>query len=84
VFSYTWVHHATHPALAERVPYNVALVELPDAGGVRLVSNVIDLRPDELQVGLAVELVFEDLEDVTLPRFRPAPLSAGHAPDSAG
>ena len=27
VFSYTWVHHATHPALAERVPYNVALVE---------------------------------------------------------
>jgi len=84
VFSYTWVHHPTHPALAERVPYNVALVELPDAGGVRLVSNVIDVQPGELHVGLAVEVVFEDLEDVTLPRFRPAPLSAGHAPDSAG
>ena len=47
-------------------------VELPDAGGVRLVSNVIDVRPGELQVGLAVEVVFEDLEDVTLPRFGPA------------
>ncbi len=50
----------------------MALVELPDAGGVRLVSNVIDVQPGELHVGLAVEVVFEDLEDVTLPRFRPA------------
>src|SRR5437762_1098164 len=62
----------TTSALAVRVPYNVALVELPDAGGVRLVSNVIDVQPGELHVGLAVEVVFEDLEDVTLPRFRPA------------
>ena len=35
-------------------------------------ANVIDVRPGELQVGLPVEVVFEDLEDVTLPRFRPA------------
>ena len=82
VFSYTWVHHPTHPALAERVPYNVALVELPEAGGVRLVSNVIVVQPGELHVGLAVEVVFEDLEDATLPRFRP--VSARPARGSAG
>ena len=74
VFSYTWVHHPAHPALAERVPYDVALVELADAGNVRLVTNVIDVAPGELQVGLAVEVVFEDLDDLTLPRFRPVRL----------
>jgi uncharacterized OB-fold protein len=72
VFSFTVVHHAVHPSLAGRVPYNVVLVELPDAGRVRLVTNLIDVAPAEVQVGLDVEVVFEDLEDVTLPRFRRA------------
>ncbi len=72
VFSYTIVHHAVHPALADRVPYNVVLVELPDAGGVRIISNLIDVPPQEVVVGLEVEVVFEDLDDVTLPRFRRA------------
>jgi uncharacterized OB-fold protein len=71
VFSYTIVHHPVHPALADRVPYNVALVELPDAGNVRLVSNLVDVPPAEVRIGLEVEVVFEDVDDeLTLPRFR--------------
>jgi uncharacterized protein len=72
VFSWTVVHHPVHPALADRVPYNVVLVELPDAGCVRLVTNLVDVAPDDVRVGLDVEVVFEDLDDVTLPRFRRA------------
>ena len=72
VFSYTIVHHPVHPALAGRVPYNVALVELPDAGGVRIVTNLLDVPPAEVRVGCEVEVVFEDVDDeLTLPRFRP-------------
>jgi hypothetical protein len=71
VFSYTIVHHPVHPALAERVPYNVVLVELPDAGRVRIISNLVDVAPDDVRVGLEVEVTFEDIDaDVTLPRFR--------------
>ena len=70
IFSYTVIHHAVHPALAEHVPYNVALIELPDAGRVRLVSNVLDVLPEDLRIGLEVEVVFEDVEEITLPRFR--------------
>ena len=70
VFSYTIVHHAVHPSLAGHVPYNVVLVELQDAGSVRVVTNLVDVAPDEVAVGLEVEVVFEDLDDVTLPRFR--------------
>jgi hypothetical protein len=72
LFSYTVVHHAVHPALTPHLPYNVALVELPDAGNVRIISNVVDASPDVLAVGLEVEVVFEDQGGVVLPRFRPA------------
>ena len=70
VFSYTIAHHPVHPALVDRVPYNIVLVELPDAGGVRLVSNLVDVPVEEVAVGLEVEVLFEDQGDVTLPRFR--------------
>jgi len=71
VFTYTIVHHAVHPLLADRVPYNVVVVELPDAGGVHLISNLIDVPAAELRVGLEVQVGFEDLDDgVTLARFR--------------
>jgi hypothetical protein len=71
VFSYTIVTHGVHPALAESLPFNVILVEFPDAPGVRLVSNLIDTPPEEVEVGMAVEVVWEDLDNGnTLPRFR--------------
>jgi uncharacterized OB-fold protein len=73
VFTWTVIHHAVHPALAACVPYNVVVVELPDAAGVRLISNVVDVAPDELRVGLAIEVVFEEQGDLVLARFRRSP-----------
>lgn len=73
VFSFTVVHHAAVPALRERVPYNVVTVEFDDAPGVRLVSNVLDVVPADLHVGMAVDLVWDiEGDDVLLPRFRRA------------
>ncbi len=62
-------------------PYVVAMVELADEPDVRLITNVVDVSLDEIRVGLAVEVFFEDWtamsgeEDsrVWLPLFRPAP-----------
>ena len=71
VFSYTVVHHAAVPSLAATVPYNVVVVELDDCGGVMVPGNVVDCDPDEVHVGMRVEVVFERLDDeVTIPRFR--------------
>jgi len=71
VFSFTIVTHGVHPALLQSLPFNVILVEFPDAPGVRLVSNLIDTAPAEVKVNQAVELVWEDLDNgTTLPRFR--------------
>ena len=69
VYSSVVVHHPL-PAAFER-PYAVALVEL--AEGVRMVSNVIDVEPAQVRIGLPVQLAFERCdEELTLPLFRPA------------
>ena len=76
VFSWTVIHRAMHPGFAPDVPYATVVIEL--AEGVRLVSQVLDLAPEQLYVGLPVEVVFDDVTpEVTLPKFRPLPQSAG-------
>jgi uncharacterized OB-fold protein len=58
-------HHPTEPDAAPRI---VALVELDE--GVRVVSNVIDASPEDVNNELPVELTFVTYDDVTLPQFR--------------
>ena len=79
LFSYTVVHHAAHPALKTVVPYNVAIVAFPSIGYVRIVSNVIDVAPAELVIGMPLVLTWQAVSDNRqLPRFRkrPAPVAA--------
>jgi uncharacterized OB-fold protein len=71
VFSFTIVHHAAVPPLAADVPYNVVVIELDDAPGARLISNVLDVAPDDVSVGMRVDLAWDETPDgVVLPRFR--------------
>jgi uncharacterized OB-fold protein len=73
VFTYTIVHHPTHPALKSAVPFNVVVVHLDQADDVRIVSNVIDAKPEEIAIGLRVALVWDEIEGgMFLPRFRKA------------
>lgn len=73
VFTYTIVTHPVHGAVIDVVPYAVVVVELDDCGNVLVPSNVVDCPPDEVRVGMAVEVVFEPVTDeVTIPRFRRA------------
>jgi uncharacterized protein len=75
IYSWERVWHPVHPCLASTGPYIVVLVELPQAGGVRLVGNLLgDPRQDVLIEG-EVEGVFEhhSLADppFTLLQWRP-------------
>jgi uncharacterized OB-fold protein len=77
VFSYTVVHHAAIPSLASQVPYVVVVVEVEGAEGARMISNLLDTAPEAVSVGMAVEVVWDELPDgFVLPRFRPARASA--------
>lgn len=67
----SWVvyHKAYHDAFADRVPYDVTLVELDE--GPRLLTNVVDSDAGRaLSVGARVELKIEREGDLALARFR--------------
>jgi hypothetical protein len=71
VYTYVVAHQPFHPAFASDAPYAVAIVELEE--GVRLMSNIVDCEPDDMYIGMPVEVVYDDVtEEVTLPRFKKA------------
>lgn len=72
VHSFTVQRRPGTPAFRDQVPYVVALVDLDE--GVRVLADVTDCPVDEVHVGMAVRIWFDDVTDeVTLPRFRRAP-----------
>jgi uncharacterized OB-fold protein len=69
VYSWSLIRRAPFPALAERVPYVIALVDLPE--GVRVFAHLLGAAPDEVDVGAPVVLDFEQIaDDVNLPVYR--------------
>ena len=69
VYSYTVVHRPQQPAF--KVPYIVAIVEFEE--GFHMMTNLIGLEPDQVRIGMPVEVEFvERSETVTLPYFKPA------------
>jgi len=69
LFSWTIIHRALHPAYKEEVPYASVIVEMEE--GVRLVTELDGITHDELELGIPLEVFFEDVApDVALHRFR--------------
>ena len=67
------VHRAPTPAFRDDAPFVVAMVDLEE--GPRMPTNLIEVEPDPavIKVGMAVEVVFEDITDeISLPKFKPA------------
>jgi hypothetical protein len=55
---------------ADDVPYVLAIIELDE--GWRMTSNVINIDPKDVTVGMRVEVVFDDVTpEFTLPKFQP-------------
>jgi hypothetical protein len=70
---HTWsiTHRALHPAFPD-TPFAQVVVELVE--GPRVLSTVVDVAPDQLEIGMPVIVEFHRVTDeVTLPRFAPAP-----------
>jgi hypothetical protein len=70
---YTWsvVYANDLPPFSERVPYVAAVVDLEE--GLRVMTNVVDCDPSELQIGMALTVEYRTLTDeIDVPVFRPA------------
>ena len=70
IYTYTVVHKPMGP-WAPHVPYVTAYVELEE--GPRVMSNIVGVDHSEVEVGMAVEVTFDDAgAGVALYRFQPA------------
>ena len=66
---YSWVTHreSNHPAF--KAPYSVVLVELEE--GMRIISNLVDVKPEDIRIGMKVTVTFDKITDgFTLPKFK--------------
>ena len=71
IFSFNVMHQVYHPGFAAEVPYAVVLVKLDE--GPKMTSNLLDVAPSDIRIGMKVRVVFERISDeVTLPKFVPA------------
>jgi uncharacterized OB-fold protein len=70
VYTFTVTHQNHAPGFREALPYVLACVELEE--GVQMLTNVVGCAPDDVRIGMPVEVEFEDVTDeIAIPRFRP-------------
>jgi uncharacterized OB-fold protein len=71
VLTYTWNHQPWVPSPDH--PYPIAIVEIEEQAGLRLMTNVLRVTEETLRVGMQVQVVFEHHDDVWIPLFEPRP-----------
>jgi len=67
VYSYTINRQAWVAGL--EVPFVIAIVELDEQPGLRLMTNVVDCPPDEVEIGMPVEVAFVERGEAFIPVF---------------
>ena len=77
VITFTINHH---PWAEGQEPYAMALVGLDEQADLRIVTNIVHCPPEDIHIGMRVEVVFEHVGDVWVPLFRPAGAQAGTTP----
>jgi uncharacterized OB-fold protein len=69
VWSWTVNRYAWAPDMPP--PYIVALVELAEQPGLRLMTNLVECEPEEIRVDMPVQVCFARTGDAYIPLFRP-------------
>jgi uncharacterized OB-fold protein len=69
VLTYTLNHQPWVPAPDH--PYAIAIVEIEEQRGLRLMTNVVNCPAEQVRIGMPVRVVFEQHDDVYVPLFEP-------------
>ena len=77
IWSYVVPHPPLLPAYQELAPYNAIVVALDEEPAIRFVGNLVaspegainEVDPASIAIGEPVRVVFQQVEDVTLPRW---------------
>lgn len=69
IYSFVVYHMAYHQGFTGDLPYVVALVELEE--GPRFLSDIVGCEPGDVACDMPVEVVWDDIGEWSLPKFRP-------------
>ena len=70
VYTFTVTYQNQAPGFRDSLPYVMAYVELDE--GVRMLTTIVDCPPDQVRIGMPVQVTFEDATpEVSIPRFKP-------------
>jgi uncharacterized OB-fold protein len=72
LYSYAGLNQAFHAGFADDLPYVIALVELEEQPGLRMITNVVGTPLEELSIGMPMVVDFDDRGTQTVPVFRVA------------
>ena len=67
IYSWERAWHPIHPALKEQGPYLVILVELPHAGNIHMIGNLLGDPHQVVKIGTPVTAMFEDHDGANEP-----------------
>ena len=71
VYTFIIVRQALDILFPDVVPYVAAWVDLDDEPNARLIANISGVQPEEVYVGMPVEVYFEPRGEWKLPQFTP-------------
>jgi uncharacterized protein len=75
LYTYTVCMQSFHPYFDSMIPLILAVIELEEQAGLKLVANLVECTESDATIGMPLEVTFQDVnEDLTLPQFRPAGL----------
>lgn len=70
VYTFAVVKQPLEKVFTGLIPYIIAIVELEE--GIRILSHVIEVHPEEIKCGLKVQVDFREVSPtLTIPIFRP-------------
>jgi uncharacterized protein len=71
IYTFTITRQNQSAGFRDKVPYVMAYVELEE--GVRMLTNIVGCTPEEVKIGMPVEVTFNDATpELSFPLFRPA------------
>jgi len=69
IHTFSTAYSNVEPKFMDELPYTVAFVDLDE--GIRMMTRIVDCKPEDIKFGMDVEVVFHEREGFFLPYFRP-------------
>lgn len=72
IYSYIISHRPFLPGFQDDLPTIIAQAELENVPEVKIMCNVLECKPENIQIGMPVQMIWQDIsEDRALPQWKP-------------